>query len=146
MWSNKLQGALVVSRKTKAIDAVLKGCQQIMQQHGSGQTEAFYHRMLEIHLYDHGIPALKEVDCFTMAGAVPVLVGRIDLEIDHSMILELKVGSKIQPKHMLQLRKYVQARQETGMDVRAAAVICFTDHETVEIQQLSITSPYFARR
>ena len=145
MWSSKLQVALVSSRQPRAIDTVLNGCQRLMQQYGSGQTEAFYHRMLEIHLYDHGIPCLKEVDCFTMAGAVPVLVGRIDLEVDHTMILELKVGSKIQPKHMMQLRKYVQARQATGMDVRAAAVICFTDHETVEIQQVSITSPYFTR-
>ena len=136
MWTRKLQGALVTSRQPKAMDAVLKGCQQIMQEHGSGQTEAFYHRMLEIYLYDHGIPCLKEVDCFTMAGAVPVLVGRIDLEVDHTMILELKIGSKIQGKHLQQLRKYVHARKATGMNVRAAAVICFTDHETVEIHQI----------
>ena len=82
---------------------------------------------------------MLQVDCFTMSGAVPVLVGRIDLEVDHTMILELKIGSKIQLRHMQQLGKYVHARKATGMNVRAAAVICFTDHDTVEIQQLALS-------
>ena len=106
-----------------------------MQQYRSGQTEAFYQRMLQIHLYHSGIPCLSEIDCFAMSGAVPVLVGRIDLEVDHSIILELKVGNQILPKHVQQLLRYVRARQATGMNVKHAAVICFTDADTVLVRE-----------
>ena len=144
-WTRTLQSSLATPRQPSVMDVVVRGCQRIMQQHRSGQTEAFYHRMLEVHLYHHGIPCLKEVECFAMSGAVPVLVGRIDLEVDHTTILELKVAQKILPKHVLQLKKYVRARQATGMEVRTAAVICFTENDSVEIQQINITSPYFAK-
>ena len=106
-----------------------------MQQYRSGQTEAFYQRMLQIHLYHSGIPCLQEVECFAMSGAVPVLVGRIDLEVDHSTILELKVCNQILPKHVQQLLRYVRARQATGMHVEHAAVIAFTDADTVLVRE-----------
>ena len=122
------------------MDVILHGCKHIMQRHKSGQTEAFYHRMLEIHLYHHGIPCLKEVECFAMSGAVPVLVGRIDLEVDHTTILELKVGSKVLPKHVNQLMKYVRARQATGMRVQHAAVICFNDRDDIDVQHMKLKS------
>ena len=94
--------------------------------------------MLEIHLYHHGIPCLKEVECFAMSGAVPVLVGRIDLEVDHTTILELKVAQKVLPKHVSQLMKYVRSRQASGMLVQNAAVICFTDQDSFEIHSVEI--------
>jgi GxxExxY protein len=130
----------------RPMDAILRGCQGIMQQHRSGQTEAFYQRMLEIELYHRGIPCLREVDCFAMSGAVPVLVGRIDLEVDHSTILELKVGNRILPKHVQQLLRYVRARQATGMKVEHAAVICFTDADTVLVREEDPRPHVIARR
>ena len=130
-WTRTLQSSLATPRQPSVMDVVVRGCQRIMQQHRSGQTEAFYHRMLEVHLYHHGIPCLKEVECFAMSGAVPVLVGRIDLEVDHSTILELKVAPKITDKHIRQLRKYVRARQSTGMNVLNASVICFTEDDNI---------------
>jgi len=145
-WTNTLQASLSASRRPNVMDVVTRGCQNIMQRHRSGQTEAFYHRMLEIHLYHHGIPCLKEVECFAMSGAVPVLVGRIDLEIDHTTIVELKVAPHINQKHVNQLMKYVRARQATGMHVRHAAVVCFTEEDSVEIRQFNFNervSPYF---
>jgi len=120
---------------TRPMDTILRGCQSIMQQYRSGQTEAFYQRMLQIHLYHSGIVCLAEVDVFAMSGAVPVLVGRIDLEVDHSTILELKVCNQILPKHVQQLLRYVRARQATGMNVQHAAVICFTDSNTVIVRE-----------
>lgn len=120
-----------LSARVATMDTILKGCASIIQQHKSGQTEAFYHRMLQIHLYHHGIPSLSEVECFVFSGAVPVLVGRIDLEVDHTTILELKVAPRITEKHIRQLRKYVRARQSTGMHVQNASVICFTDDDSI---------------
>ena len=126
---------LCTTTACRPMDTVLRGCQSIMQKYRSGQTEAFYQRMLQIHLYHSGIVCLAEVDVFAMSGAVPVLVGRIDLEVDHSTILELKVGNQILPKHVQQLLRYVRARQATGMNVQHAAVICFTDSNTVLVRE-----------
>lgn len=110
-WSQHLHSMLVPFPPTRSacstMDLVTRGCKHVMDQHKSGQTEAFYHRMLEIFFYHHGVPCLKEVECFAMSGAVPVLVGRIDLEVDHTTILELKVAPKVSPKHISQLMKYV---------------------------------------
>ena len=126
---------LCATTACRPMDTILRGCQVIMQKYRSGQTEAFYQRMLQIHLYHSGIVCLAEVDVFAMSGAVPVLVGRIDLEVDHSTILELKVGNQILPKHVQQLLRYVRARQATGMNVQHAAVIAFTDSNTVLVRE-----------
>ena len=145
-WTNTIQANLATSRRPSVMEVVTRGCQNIIQHHKSGQTEAFYHRMLEIHLYHQGIPCLKEVECFAMSGAVPVLVGRIDLEVDHTTILELKVAPHINQKHVNQLMKYVRARQGTGMNVEHAAVVCFTDEDSIEIRQFTFhqkASPFF---
>jgi GxxExxY protein len=141
-WTTHLHSMISSLPPTRSavntMDVIAKGCKYIMDRHRSGQTEAFYHRMLEIHLYHHGIPCLKEVECFAMSGAVPVLVGRIDLEVDHTTILELKVAQKVLPKHVSQLMKYVRSRQASGMLVQNAAVICFTDQDSFEIHNVEI--------
>ena len=142
-WASHLESLLTPMPPTRTaistMDIITRGCQHIMQRHKSGQTEAFYQRMLEIHLYHSGVPCLKEVECFAMAGAVPVLVGRIDLEVDHHTILELKVAPKVLPRHVAQLMKYVRSRQASGMNVQNAAVICFNDRDGFEMQTVKLT-------
>lgn len=91
-----------------------------------------YQRLLQAELYHRNIPALAEVDVFTMSGSVPVHAGRLDLEVDHRVILELKVAPHVTTKHIQQLQKYVRARQTTGMNVEGAAVVCWTDKDVVE--------------
>jgi hypothetical protein len=96
--------------------------------------------MLQVDLYHRGIPCLSEVDVFSMSGSVPVYVGRLDLEVGHSIILELKVAPSISQKHIQQLMKYVRARALTGMNVTDAAVVCFTEHDTVEFHCIHISN------
>ena len=106
-----------------------------------------YSRSLEVEMYYNGICYLSEVDCFLMSGSVPIRVGQLDLEVDHCVILELKVAPKILNSHVQQICKYVRARSSTGMHVEAAAVVCFTNRDRVEIMEIdlpsSTTFPYF---
>jgi GxxExxY protein len=144
-WTQSLQSSLAPQRPA-LMSVIQKSCGSIMQKYKSGSTEAFYQRMLQVDLYHRGIPCLAEVDVFCLSGSVPVCVGRLDLEVDHSIILELKVAPTISPKHIQQLLKYVRARTLTGMNVTEAAVVCFTDKDTVEFHCLHIgkkTSPFF---
>ena len=137
-WTQTLQSSLV--RRPTLMHTIQKSCNSIMQQYKSGSTEAFYQRMLQVDLYHRGIPCLSEVDVFALSGAVPVHVGRLDLEVDHSVILELKVAPTISQKHIQQLMKYVRARSLTGMNVTDAAVVCFTEHDTVEFHCIHISN------
>jgi hypothetical protein len=65
-----------------------------------------------------------------------VHVGRIDMEVAHCAILELKVGASVRPQDVTQLLKYVNARQAVGMRVRRAAVVCFCAAGHVEVVEL----------
>jgi GxxExxY protein len=127
------------------MELIRKAAEDVMAAHRSGGTEAMYRRSLEVELYYKGICCLSEVDCFVMSGSVPVHVGRLDLEVDNRVILELKVAPRITEKHLQQLRKYVRARISTGMAVEAAAVVCWTDRNAVQFMQIEIPnrSPHF---
>ena len=143
MWTAHLKAEL--SKPAGLMETIRSCSEQIMSRHRSGCTEAMYQRLLQVELYHRNIPSLAEVDVFTMSGSVPVHAGRLDLEIDHRVILELKVAPKIVPKHIQQLQKYVRARISTGMNVEGAAVVCWTDKDTVEFHELPLPSrsPYF---
>ena len=143
-WTQRLQGEL--SRQSTLMTTIRKSAEAVMSRHRSGGTEAMYHRSLEVELYHKGICYLSEVDCYMMSGSVPIRVGQLDMEVDHRVILELKVAPKILPSHIHQLRKYVRARISTGMNVEGAAVVCFTDKDTVEFLEICVsksTCPYF---
>ena len=123
-WSSVLKRSLG-GKNSNNIKQIIKDCScSIMKKYKSGSTENFYHRALLAELYRRNIPALSEVDVVVMEGAVPVFVGRLDIEVQNT-ILELKVASCITQKHINQLLKYVRARQSTGMNVQNAGVVCF---------------------
>lgn len=113
-------------------------CKEIMETHKSRQTECFYEKMLACHLYERGIPYMTQVDCFVQRGTTQVLVGRLDMEIAHNTILELKVAPRVTPADEAQLMKYVRAKRACGMKLEHAAVVCFRDDGEVEIREIII--------
>lgn len=144
-WVRTLQAELA---RPNLMQIVRRSAEMVMARHRSGGTEAMYRRALEVELYYRGICCLSEVDCYMMSGSVPICMGRLDLEVDHRIILELKVAPRITSKHRQQLQKYVRARISTGMNVEGAAVVCWTDRNTVEMMEIEIPSksPYFTVR
>ena len=147
-WTERLRAGLAHQRPP-LMDSIRRSAEAVMARHRSGGTEAMYHRSLEVELYYKGICCLSEVDCYMMSGSVPIRVGRLDMEVDHRVILELKVAPRVTSHHVQQLRKYVRARASTGMHVEGAAVVCFTDRDTVEFHEVDMAgacrarSPYF---
>ena len=146
-WTERLRSE-ITRRTPPLMESIRRSAESVMARHRSGGTEAMYHRSLEVELYYKGICYLSEVDCYMMSGSVPIRVGQLDMEVDHRVILELKVAPKITGAHIQQLRKYVRARASTGMNVEGAAVVCFTDRDTVEFLEVDIgskqfSSPYF---
>jgi GxxExxY protein len=144
-WTQRLK-AEIARPHIPLMETIRRSAEVVMARHGSGCTEAMYQRALQIDLYHKNICSLAEVDCFCVSGCTPIYVGRLDLEIDHRVILELKVGPKITLSHIQQLKKYVRARVSTGMNVEAAAIIIFNERDRVEILELDIPrtkSPFF---
>ena len=104
---------------------ITKLCHQIVQEYPTGHTECFYEKILSQHLYERSIPCITQVDCFVQRTFSQVLVGRIDMEVAHSVLLELKVAPKIKRSDMEQLWKYIRAKKASGMKLEHAAVVCF---------------------
>ena len=117
---------------------IRKASKEIMETHKSRQTESFYEKMLASHLYERGIPYMTQVDCFVQHRSTQVLVGRLDMEIAHNTIIELKVAPKVTPNDLAQLMKYVRAKQACGMKLQHAAVVCFRDDGEVQIEEVCL--------
>ncbi len=113
-------------------------CDEIMKEHHSGHTECVYEKLLSQYFYERCIPFMTQVDCFIQTSSTQVYVGRLDIEIAHSTIVELKVGPRVKQADIDQLMKYVRAKQACGMKLRNAAVVCFRTDNTVEIVNFSV--------
>lgn len=108
-------------------------CKSIMNEHSVGHTECVYEKLLAQYFYERCIPYMTQVDCFIQKGNTQVHIGRIDIEVAHSTILELKVGAGVKQQDVNQLMKYVNAKKACGLLVKNAAVICFRQDNQVEI-------------
>lgn len=94
--------------------------------------------MLGSYLYSQSIPFMTQVDCFTTFETTQILVGRLDMEIAHNTLIELKAAAKIMPADESQLRKYIMCKKESGMKVQHACIICFRNDHTVEILKCKV--------
>jgi GxxExxY protein len=125
-----------VCQSFPVMEFVQQACREIMLEHCTGHTECVYEKLLSQYFYERCIPFLTQVDCFIQKNDTQIHVGRIDMEVAHSTILELKVGAGIRPQDINQLMKYVRARQASGMKLKNAAVLCFKTDNTVEIHSI----------
>lgn len=116
---------------------IREACNEIMNEHSTGHTECVYEKLLSQYFYERCIPFMTQVDCFIQKGETHVHVGRIDMEIAHNTILELKVGVAVRQQDVNQLLKYVNAKKASGMYVKHAAVVCFRNDKQVEIIEIS---------
>lgn len=100
-------------------------CVEIIKEYPIGHTECFYEKVLSQYLYERSIPCITQVDCFVQRKYSQVMVGRIDMEVAHTVLLELKVAPQIKQADKDQLWKYIRAKKACGMQLEHAAVICF---------------------
>lgn len=125
-----------MSEPRDVMSLLYAACQSIMKEHSTGHTECFYEKMISQYLYERSIPFITQVDCFVQTPCAQVLVGRIDMEVDHCTLVELKVGTRIRRADVQQLMKYVRARQAGGMQVLQACVICFRTDGRVQFHEV----------
>jgi len=119
---------------------VRKACDEIMREHKAGHTECVYEKLLSQYFYERCIPFMTQVDCFIQKNGTHVHIGRIDMEIAHNTILELKIGSNVKLQDINQLLKYVNAKRASGVNIKHAAVIYFKQDHSVEVVELCLDS------
>jgi len=120
------------------MDTLHVACESIMDEHSTGHTECFYEKMISQFLYERNIPFITQVDCFVQTAYAQVMVGRIDMEVDHSTLVELKVGIRVRRADVHQLMKYVRAKKAAGMEVLQACVICFRADGRVQFHEVRL--------
>lgn len=114
-------------------EQIYEFCKQVAKDLGGGHSEAVYEQALLRRLYNAKTPVLRQVQWFSKTNSGDLLsVGFADLEVDHSFIVELKIGPKIKPEHITQLNRYLRAAQKMGSPIRAGAVVCFQTTESGE--------------
>ena len=126
------------SQECLTMSVLREACSEIMRIHSTGHTECFYEKMISQYLYERNIPFITQVDCFVQTACTQVLVGRIDMEIDHSILIELKIGSRVRRADVHQLLKYVRAKRASGMVVLQAFVICFRTDGRVQFHEIKL--------
>lgn len=106
-----------------------------LQKLGKGHSERTYESVIQNFLYDRKIPTKRQARYFTTVDNNIIETGILDIEVNHSVLLELKVGhDAITPEHKTQLRRYLKsARQKHPTLDIIGAVFLFTKNGTLKI-------------
>jgi hypothetical protein len=99
---------------------------------GDGCSEKAYQLALLNKLYKMNIPCLVEKNVYKHENGVPILTGRVDIEIASDFVLELKVSMPTAVnlrKDKKQLRRYISAYNANNTPLERAALVYFGNFE-----------------
>ena len=102
---------------------------------GHAQSERAYEDCMANYLYNKRIPLRRQRAFYQVVDGDTIPVGIADLEVDHSIIIELKAGhARITADHRDQLARYLRAARE-GTRTRGfiGGVFLFSKDGTLQI-------------
>jgi GxxExxY protein len=117
---------------TKTADQLFQACLGIAstaaQKLGRGHSEKTFENFMIDKLYEARIPALRQQTYFSHIDGKTYPVGIVDIEVDQSVILELKANhNTITEDFKTQARRYLRsAREKYPQNELIAAVLLFT--------------------
>ncbi|HET6992416.1 MAG TPA: GxxExxY protein [Bacteroidia bacterium] len=96
-------------------------CMSVYNQLGSGHKEKVYQKALELSLKNAGLKFKEEVSCPIYYDEVQVGLGRADIIVEDTIIIELKRTSFFSPADFTQLNRYLISKKlELGIMFRFA--------------------------
>ena len=108
---------------------------------GPAHTERAYEDCMVNYFYKQRIPCLRQRQFFHVVDGQVIPVGVADLEVNHSIVLELKANLKeITDDHKAQLCRYLRAANVNPNAQISGAVILFAKNGSVKIWQTEINS------
>lgn len=104
---------------------LLEGARHAMEQLGPAQTERAYEDVLCNYLYDRRRPLRRQASYFNVIDGHVVPIGIVDVEIDHTLIVEIKANlNTITAEHRAQLQRYMRcAKKRSGTDAPWVGVV-----------------------
>jgi GxxExxY protein len=100
-----------MTMRTRVVDA----CRTVFSALGKGHSEAVYHAALEVQLRDLGIGYQREVVVPVRFNSHTVGAVRIDLVVEHRLVVELKaVASDLRWAEKCQLDMYLRTLNSHG--------------------------------
>jgi GxxExxY protein len=94
-------------------NVVIEAAEHALSELGTGHSETTYEHIILNYLYDKRIPTRRQVKFFVKISQDVVQAGILDLEIDRSVLIELKAGlSDITLEHRTQLRRYMRCAEK----------------------------------
>jgi GxxExxY protein len=97
----------------KLTDFIINRAIAIHKGVGPGLSEATYRDLLQEELDEAGMECEAEYEVDICFKGKPVTTGRCDLWVEETVVLELKVVSRIKEEHFQQLGRYVNAAGAT---------------------------------
>jgi len=95
---------------------VIEAFRQVHYELGAGFVESVYLRALEIALRQSGLRVRRELPITVFFRGEPVGLFRGDLLVESKLLLELKIGDRLDPAAETQLLNYLRAtRIEVGL-------------------------------
>ena len=99
-------------------------------------TRAFSQEVICNKLYDARVPVRRQANVCQVVGGHVVQTGIVDLEVDHSVVLELKANhASISSEHQAQLRRYLRSLAADAHSDRRmlGAVLLFAKDGTLRV-------------
>lgn len=125
------QRNILPPEQTCSLTEVKRICRLVMQRIGPAHTEETYEVALSQELYARRIAHVRQMPVnMTYNENISIPAGRIDVEIDHRFLLELKSGD-FNIRHEQQLSRYVAAGRSNGKQLEWAMVVCFKPNGNV---------------
>ncbi len=88
--------------------AVIGAAIEVHRALGPGFLESVYEESLCMELYDRGIPFTRQCEVIIRYKSRDVGMGRMDLLVDNTLIVELKAVDALAPIHTAQLLSYLR--------------------------------------
>lgn len=108
------------------VDECIKSAKLALEALGHGHTERAYEDVMVNYFYKQRIPYMRQTQYYQKVDGQIIPVGVADIEVDHSVILELKANVKeITDDHRTQLLRYLRAANARQPHEYRGAVILF---------------------
>ena len=125
-------------KQKELFDECVEAAKFALNQLGPGQTERAYEDVICNYLYDHRRPVRRQAQYFNVVDGHTIPIGVVDVEVDHSIILELKVNhAAIKHEHKVQLQRYLRSMNEkkTSDECFIGAIFLFANDGSLQMCQ-----------
>jgi GxxExxY protein len=131
--------------KDETFQTIIDIARTVFDQYGIGNTERVYQEAMYFSAYKSGIPCLMERSIHIVHDDMPLLIGRVDLEVDNKLVFELKIhafNAVNFRKDRVQLQKYLRAYAQNNQVIENAALIYFGEKgvHVVNVTPYSVNS------